>query len=318
MANRRRLIARWALTVAVLAILFWQLDTGAVSATLSALSLWLLLPIGVLVLLQVTLSAWRWRYTSGALGVTVPPGLAFREYYLATFLNQVLPGGVAGDFNRAWRQGLRSGEKLAALHSVMIERLSGQLLLGLAAIISGALYLPQALRVNGSGYIAWLIAVGMLVLVVFGLFRNRVRHYLDLLRKDLRRALLGWPQLPVQLTGSALVLAGYLGVLLILAAGQGNWAGTGSVGLLLALGTILLLSMVVPVTVAGWGVRESAAAVLWPVAGLPAEQGVALSLAYGVVNLLWSLPGGLLLFSGRSAPQAQGGTPGQTTYRTRG
>lgn len=312
MSKRLRLACRWALTVAFLAVLFWQVDITVVAGTLSGISLWLLVPIGGLVLLQVLVSAWRWRYTANALGLFIPPGLAIREYYLATCLNQILPGGVVGDINRAWRQGLRSGEKLAALHSVMIERFSGQLLLGIAAIICAVLYLPQTLRLPGAGNSAWVIALVVVLFVAVVLLQGRVRRYLDTLRKDLRRSLLGWPQLPVQILSSALVLAGYLGVFLVLAAGQGNWAGTGSVGLLLALSMILLLAMVVPLTVAGWGVREGAAAILWPLAGLPAEQGVALSVGYGVVNLLWSIPGGLLAFTG------PGETPDQTTYRSPG
>jgi uncharacterized membrane protein YbhN (UPF0104 family) len=312
LSNRLRLALRWALTVALLAVLFWQLDIKAVAGTLSAISLWMLLPIGGLVVLQVVVSAWRWRYTASALGLAISPGLAFREYYLATCLNQILPGGVVGDINRAWRQGLRSGEKVTALHSVMIERLSGQLLLGLAAFMGAVLYFPQTLRLSGADSAAWLISLAVVLVVAAGLLQGRVRRYLAALRKDLRRSLLGWPQLPVQIFSSALVLGGYLGVFLVLGAGQGNWAGTGSVGLLLALSMILLLAMVVPLTVAGWGVREGAAAILWPLVGLPAEQGVALSVGYGVVNLLWSVPGGLLVFTG------PGETPDQTTYRSPG
>jgi hypothetical protein len=63
----------------------------------------------------------------------------------------------------------------------------------------------------------------------------------------------------------------------------------------MALCTVLLMAMVIPLTVSGWGIRESAAAVLWPVAGLPAEQGVALSVGYGAAVFLVSLPGALAL-----------------------
>ena len=57
--------------------------------------------------------------------------------------------------------------------------------------------------------------------------------------------------------------------------------------------------MAVPITISGWGVREGAAALLWPLAGLPAEQGVALSVGYGAMVFLASLPGALVLVSGR-------------------
>ncbi|WP_330218003.1 hypothetical protein [Marinobacter similis] len=78
--------------------------------------------------------------------------------------------------------------------------------------------------------------------------------------------------------------------------------------------------MVIPLTVAGWGVREGAAAVLWPLAGLPAEQGVALSVAYGALVLISSFPGLAVLLWSQSPVGVKNGnrirkTPGQTTYR---
>ena len=84
---------------------------------------------------------------------------------------------------------------------------------------------------------------------------------------------------------------------MVLAAGAGYLGDEGSVLTLLALCSALLISMVVPLTVAGWGVREGAAAALWPLAGLPAEQGVALSIGYGLIVLLSSLPGSVFVVS---------------------
>ena len=97
--------------------------------------------------------------------------------------------------------------------------------------------------------------------------------------------------LPVQIGSSLLVLASYLGVFLCLAWGAGYIESTESAAIIVSLGSILLLSMVIPLTVAGWGIREGAAALLWPMAGLPAEQGVALSVGYGALVLVSSLPG---------------------------
>jgi hypothetical protein len=57
--------------------------------------------------------------------------------------------------------------------------------------------------------------------------------------------------------------------------------------------------------VAGWGIREGAAALIWHAAGLDVAEGVAISISYGVVVLLSSLPGALMLLprsSERDAP----------------
>ena len=57
----------------------------------------------------------------------------------------------------------------------------------------------------------------------------------------------------------------------------------------------VLLAMAIPLSIAGWGVREGAAALVWQAAGLDPAQGVAISISYGVVILLSSLPGALML-----------------------
>ena len=57
---------------------------------------------------------------------------------------------------------------------------------------------------------------------------------------------------------------------------------------------VVLLSMVIPLSVGGWGIRELAAASLWPVVGLTAEAGIASSIVYGLVSMVSVIPGALL------------------------
>ncbi|WP_372985382.1 lysylphosphatidylglycerol synthase transmembrane domain-containing protein [Marinobacter sp.] len=306
MPDRLRLMLRWVVTLALIVAVFWHLDQARIWAVLRTISPMILLPVFLLTVVQVVVSAWRWRFTLSRLRLSLPLGQAVREYYLATFLNQILPGGVAGDINRAWRSSLETGQRLAAVHGVAIERLSGQVTLAVVVVVALAgLLVSGSLQVTVTGpdspnALLW-IGAGLVILVpAVWLFRSggKVAAYVRRLTEHLRLALWQWPALPVQVLSSCLVLASYLAVFLLLAASAGFV--TGAVDLLLwaALGSFLLLSMVVPLTVAGWGVREGAAAVLWPMAGLPAEQGVAISVGYGVVVLISSLPGLVVLARG--------------------
>ena len=131
-----RLAARWLLTIVVIGFVVRSVDTSALWQELVRFSPYVLVPALALTVFQVALSAWRWRYTVERLGLPLAYGDAVREYYLATFLNQVLPGGVLGDVNRAWRHSSGAGERLAAVHGVAIERLSGQLVLALVVVLS--------------------------------------------------------------------------------------------------------------------------------------------------------------------------------------
>ena len=62
---------------------------------------------------------------------------------------------------------------------------------------------------------------------------------------------------------------------------------------------VVLLAMAVPLNVAGWGPREGAAAWAFAAAGLGAAQGVAASVAYGVLVFVAALPGVAVLLTDR-------------------
>jgi len=303
MPERLRLMLRWLLTLALIGVVLWHLDQARIWAVLRTISPLILIPVFLLTVVQVVVSAWRWRFTLSRLRLSLPLGQAVREYYLATFLNQILPGGVAGDINRAWRSSLETGQRLAAVHGVAIERLSGQVTLALVVavslaglVLSGSLQVPATVAGSGSALL-WVAVSVVILLPAVWLIRSggKVAAYLRRLAEHIRLALWQWPALPVQVLSSCLVLASYLAVFLVLAVSAGFVTGVLDLLLWAALGSFLLLSMVIPLTVAGWGVREGAAAVLWPMAGLPAEQGVAISVGYGVVVLISSLPGLLVL-----------------------
>jgi uncharacterized membrane protein YbhN (UPF0104 family) len=297
---------RWIFTVALLLALALWLD---IESLINELSRFSLLAVGLALLVsvaQVVLSAWRWRYTARCLGLGLAMKTAVREYYLATFLNQCLPGGVLGDVNRAWRHGSGSGERRSALHGVMIERLSGQLVMFAVAISAGvwlATSHPDVRALAGQWHGGLWIAVlvlgvaALVALATRGGVWQRLRDYLAVLGWDIYRGLLRPRVLPIQLLSSLLVVATYLAVFWLLAFSAYDSLGFGQTVTLLALCSLLLLAMVIPLTVAGWGVREGVAALLWPLAGLPAEQGVALSVGYGLTILLSSLPGSLFVFS---------------------
>ena len=301
-------VFRWCVTLLLLGIVLVFVDIDRLAQRLAMVSPTIILAVLVVSLIQIALSAWRWRYTANRLGVAMGFGFAFREYYLAGFLNQVLPGGVMGDVNRAWRHS-RSGrrlQQLAIVHAVVLERLSGQLVL-VPVVLIAVFWLWWSGQLNSQfgdagvslnlGY--WLVlpaltVLGVLLVSMTG-FGARFRRYVRRLRGDVRRAFLGWRNALVQVGTSFLVFLTYMAVFMLMATGMGLFADGTPWLLVVALCPLLLLAMVVPLTVSGWGVREGVAAILWPLAGLPAEQGVALSVGYGAAVFLVSLPGALAL-----------------------
>lgn len=275
--------------------LAWNLaDGGAALRRLAALDpAWLALGLAVS-LLQLLLSAARWRLTALRLDLSLGFGRAVREYWLAGFLNQVVPGGVGGDLLRAWRhRGTEAAGRsalLPALRAVAIERLAGWLALLPCAAAGALLWLPPPAGpfVAAAALAALLLLLAAPALAPF----LPALPALAVLLADMGRALLARDALPAQLLLSAAILATYLLVFACAAAAVGVPLDP----LFLLTGVpLVLLSMALPISVAGWGLREAAAAGLWGVAGAGAEAGLAASLAYGLIVLLASLPGALVL-----------------------
>lgn len=293
---------RWVLLVVQVAVavglltLVWRLVDGgeALQLLTQANIAWLLAAIGVLSL-QIVLSALRWQITAGQLGITFNRGSAIREYYLSQIINQSLPGGVLGDAGRAVRARSQAG-LLASGQAVVLERLAGQV--GLLIVLTGAFIVTVTVPggVVWPGWLATLVAILIAValtvpFVLIGVARllpPRARQFITGLLTSARHAVGGkevrWAQLVLSL---ATALANIAGVVFCARALGVDL----SFGVAMAIVPLMLFTMLVPITVSGWGLREAAAAALFPLAGLSAAEGLATSVAFGVVLIVIALPG---------------------------
>jgi len=113
-----------------------------------------------------------------------------------------------------------------------------------------------------------------------------------LLAAGVGAALMRWPQV---VTASLLASGGHVLVFLVAARAAGTDA---TLTELLPLALLVLVAAAVPLNVAGWGPREGVAAAAFAAAGLGASQGATVAALYGVLALVATLPGGLLLATG--------------------
>lgn len=281
---------RLAVSVALLWLVSRWIDLGAVLSRFSELSLeWVALGLAITVL-QVGVLAWRWRYTAARLGVDLPLREALGEYYLGILLNQLLPGGVAGDVSRAWRHTRTGAPTGPAVRAVILERASAQVVMTCAAIVS-ILLLPWAAGVVRAAVGAVLLAAGLACyrVVLPRLVRGAGEESTTgRLWADTRRALFSVDAFAAQLVSALSVVGSYIAVFVVAARAVGVETPIASI---LPLVAPVLMTMLIPVTVAGWGIREAAAAALWGLTGLAPEDGAAISVTYGLLVLVSSAPG---------------------------
>jgi len=267
---------------ATLAFLVWRLGTGPFVEGLRAVDGWALAAASGLAVLTTGCCAWRWRIVARALGVELPLGTAVAAYYRSLFLNVALPGGVVGDVHRGLSHGRDTSDVGRGLRAVAWERVAGQVV---QILLTVAVLLAVPSPVHA---VVPLVAVGLVVLVAAVMLATRVR---------------AWPAIAL---ASALVVAGHAATFLIAARSAGV---TAPLSEMLPLSLLVLQAAALP-NVGGWGPREGVTAWAFAAAGLGASVGVATAVAYGVMVLVASLPGAVVLVAAElHAPLRWEGVP---------
>jgi len=287
-----------AVSLAALAAIAVHVDLGQAARALGAASPG---PLIVAVLLHALVNVsigLRWALILRAAGAPLGPIGAMRATWEGAFFNQVLPTSMGGDVVRVWRA-RRAGQPLAgAVNLVLLDRIAG--LFGLAVLI--ALTAPWLARAIGDRAVtvATAAAIGLCLAVVLGLLLGerlaflvpgRLGDSLAALGAETRRAL---ARPDIVLVVIVLSVAGHVVAALI------AYVVARDLGLALSLGEALVLfppvvlATMIPVSFAGWGLREGAAVALLAMAGLGGDGALALSVAFGLTQIAAALPGGAL------------------------
>lgn len=307
LGRRALIVGAQALVTVGLLVLLWQVVDGrdAVAVLLGVNPWWVVVAL-VALTLHTVLAAERWRLTAGALGLPLGRWHALREYYLAQLVNSTVPGGVVGDAGRAVRSREQAGLTVAA-QAVVVERFAGQVALLATMTIAVTV---TALAPGGLEWPAWMLGLAATItlvsLAVVGVLLaarwlpGRVGPRMAELSRTAAIALVGRRVVVAQVALSA----GTTACILI-----AFWASAAAVGLSLSFAAVvtlvplILLTMLVPITISGWGLREGAAAALLPLAGATASASLAASVVFGLVGLAAVLPGLLVVWA---RPRAAG------------
>jgi uncharacterized membrane protein YbhN (UPF0104 family) len=267
--------------VALIAVLVVRLGAGPFLRALHTLDLRTAAAALAIGALTTVASAWRWVRAARGLGLSLERRRAVGDYYAALFLNGVLPGGVLGDVQRALRHGHDARNQRRAVTAVLVERTAGQVVLVLAVVTCVVLQpavLPGSVHLipGGPVVVALTLAVltGTLVLVARS------------------RRVVGPADTAAVLGASVVVLAGHLATFVVAARAAGSAAPVLS---LVPLMLVALLAMSLPLNVAGWGPREGVTAWAFASAGMQAGQGLTVAVLYGLLALIASLPGAVVL-----------------------
>jgi len=295
-------------SLALLYLALRGINFAGIQARLSQIKL-LWIGLAVLVaIFQILLGALRWREISILCHAPLTDLQAFRYNMIGAFFNQTLPSSIGGDAVRLWLVNRTGAGWRAATYSILTDRAVG--LIALALIIVGSLPWSYGMIADSNGRLA-------LVFVDFAALFGGL-GFLVLGRLPWSWLKRWWPTRHVRAcsvianqvifnrkTGPKIaVLSMSIHVLAVVIA----WCAVRSIEapadfeqLFMLTPPIMLITMV-PISIAGWGVREATMMVAFGYAGLAQADGTMVSILFGVVYFIVGALGGLVwIFSAEKA-----------------
>jgi uncharacterized membrane protein YbhN (UPF0104 family) len=282
-------------------------------------AVWLGVAAG-LTLAGLVLSALRWQKVLEALEVPTRLPRLVSHYLAGQFVSNVLPTTIGGDVLRVSRLSRDTGKPPATFASVVLERLTGWIVLPVITVAGFAVN-PGLRRLGEATSVALLLAFGTLALLVAVLAAagsNRLGGRLAA-RAGWRRFVgavhLGVVRLRSHPGAAVNVLVAgfaYQLVLVLAAVAAARALGVQPAGLtaLLAFLPAVLIAQVLPISMAGLGVREGAFVLFLHPLGVAREEAIALGLLLYLLNVGVGLLGApAFAAGGRGASAAQPTAP---------
>jgi uncharacterized membrane protein YbhN (UPF0104 family) len=248
---------------------------------------------------QVPLSAWRWREIVAICGSRLSQTTALRYTIIGQFFSQVLPSTVGGDAVRIWLLARGGAGWQIAVYSVLIDRVVGVTVLAL--LVAGCLPWTFQLVLDPVARVALvLIGFGALgaALIFLGLGIPQLK-FLDRWWPTRHLATASRQSWKLCRSSAGLRVVAYsfavhfMTVALTWSAAMAAHASVSFVQTLYLMLPVILI-VTIPISIAGWGVRESAMILAFSYAGLLESDGLIVSILFGLTTLAVGAIGGIV------------------------
>jgi uncharacterized membrane protein YbhN (UPF0104 family) len=308
-------ILKIGVSAGLIAIVCRHIDGAALAERFAGQDAVWIFATALLGLIQIALLTLRWQQILKALGAESGLGSALAVTYMGFFFGSFLLGPTGSDIARAVLAPPRRLGRKGIIHSVLFERLASLAGLGIAAA-------PPFILGTGPLARGWPLVFALAVLPLpflallgarwlaetFGGLQGAL--FVALREFDESRRLLcrAWPR--------------FAAAIAIAAAGQAlvaveTWCLAHSLHLdvsLLDFAMLMppvMLIVALPVSAGGWGVREGAMVAALALVGIGSTPALLLSVEFGLITTVVSLPGGVIWLHrclARSSRRGVGGT----------
>ena len=286
-------------SLGLITFLINQVDFKAIVNILKNVDITMIIYAMILLTIQVFIATTRWQFVLKCQKIMLDYKNTLQILWSGLFFNQAMPSSVGGDVIRGYylkKQGITLGR---ATLGVLMDRLFG--MVGLALLVVASLPLLFELindSIARSGVL--IIALGISLALLFIFFTDKLPgnfSHLKVIRGFYSLSQDGRHCISKNYNGLIIIIISIfihlISVVTVMTMAIGLGINVEWSGFLLIIPLVTLM-MVVPISIAGWGVREGVMVVGFGYLGVAPEAALALSILYGLLMLVVALPGGVV------------------------
>ncbi|MEY4505109.1 MAG: hypothetical protein RL154_1406 [Pseudomonadota bacterium] len=297
-------LIKLAITIVIFVYLFGKINFEEVHKNIEIADIPLLLMALFLAICSTTLAAYRWGRVTKLLSLASGFKFYLTSYFKGSFFNQALPGSIGGDAVRMIDLKEMGFSWSKSFYAVFIDRVSG--LMGLLLINALAIIaMPSILPSEISTSVLVVCFGGLSALIFLSIIRKisfleKFKFFGRFIELSIafRSVYHDKREILIQIGSSALV--NFFSVLCVFALARAVRLEF-DVWYYCVLMPPVFLATIIPISLAGWGVREGVMVTLFAYIGADSAKILTVAMLYGIVTIISSLPGAFVwLFEKRA------------------
>jgi len=287
------------ISLGLITFLINQVDFNGIVNILKNVDITMIIYAIILLAIQVFIATTRWQLVLKCQKIVLSYKNTLQILWSGLFFNQAMPSSVGGDVIRGYYLKKKNITLGRATLGVLMDRVFG--MVGLTLLVVASLPLLFELindSIVRSGVLIIALCISLALLIIF--FTDKLPgnfSHLRVIRGFYSLSQEGRHCISKNYNGLIIIIISILihliSVVAVMTMAIGldinvEWGG------FLLMVPLVGLIMVIPISIAGWGVREGVMVVGFGYLGVAPEAALALSILYGLLMLVVALPGGVV------------------------
>ena len=303
MKTSLKIFAKLTISLALILFAYKSIDINDLKKTIGQLDIMLVLGALLIKFFCLAIQALRWNLILVELEVVLSFIAALKNILIGFFFNQTLPSSIGGDAVRAWECRHLGIKKVIA--SIVLDRVAGLFALFLSSSVFTFVLLKNTVfdvsMISSLQFLMVINLLGMMIILILPIIDKILKIIgfswlsekleIHLLTYTMRE-IISKPVKVLVIISSSIslhLLLGISGYILLLSINSGP-----SFLVFFPYFLLALTISTIPISIGGWGVRETAMMSVFYFIGIDAEVALVFSILYGLLMFCVGFPGGIL------------------------